>query len=135
MKKNTALTLIASGMVALLALTGCASSQGESNVQEQDENCTPLAGVETVKDGVLTVALTNTPPYSFEENGTMLGIDARIAEEFAAQECLVVEFAPYTYATAIPAIEHAQADIALGGFYPHAGSRRCGDPERSNISR
>lgn len=109
--------MTAASLAALLTLAGCASSDSGSSTAAPDENCTPLVGVETVKEGVLTVALTNTPPYSFEENGEMTGIDARIAEQFAADECLTIEFAPYTYATAIPAIEQGRADISLGGFY------------------
>lgn len=100
---------------AALVLTACA---GEANNQmAADSDCTPAVGVETVKEGVLTVALTNTPPYSFEKDGKMTGIDARIAEEFAQAECLAIEYAPYTYATAIPAVEQGRVDIALGGFY------------------
>lgn len=111
------LGLVAVGITASLALSGCSSSDSGSSENAPAADCTPVAGVETVKDGVLTVALTNTPPYSFEENGAMTGIDARIAEEFAAEECLTIEYAPYTYATAIPAIEKGRADISLGGFY------------------
>jgi polar amino acid transport system substrate-binding protein len=94
-------------------LAGC-SSAAESTVAD---DCEPVAGVETVKEGVLTVALTNTPPYSLEEDGKISGIDSDLISEFAAEECLDIEFAPYTYATAIPAVEQARVDVALGGFY------------------
>ena len=100
-------------IAASLLLAGC-SSAGESTVAD---DCEPRSGVETVKDGVLTVALTNTPPYSLEEDGSISGIDSDMVTEFAAEECLSIEFAPYTYATAIPAVEQARVDVALGGFY------------------
>jgi len=115
--KNTKsiLGIAAAGIVATLTLAGCSSGGGGEAAP--DENCTPVIGVETANEGVLTVALTNTPPYSFEQDGQMSGIDARIVEEFAAQECLTIDYAPYTYATAIPAVEQGRVDIALGGFY------------------
>ncbi|MGK0721438.1 substrate-binding periplasmic protein [Leucobacter sp. W1478] len=117
--KNTkrALGLAAASAAVALLLSGCAGSTDSASEAGPAEDCTPVVGVETVKEGVLTVALTNTPPYSFEADGEISGIDARIAEQFAAEECLTIEYAPYTYATAIPAVEQGRVDIALGGFY------------------
>lgn len=100
-------------VVSALLLSGC-STATESTVAD---DCEPRTGVETVKEGVLTVALTNTPPYSLEADGSISGIDSDMMTEFAAEECLSIEFAPYTYATAIPATEQARVDVALGGFY------------------
>ena len=73
-------TLLAVGAIAALALTGCAGADSSSSAAGPSEDCTPVAGIETVKPGVLTVALTNTPPYSFEQDSEMTGIDARIAD-------------------------------------------------------
>jgi polar amino acid transport system substrate-binding protein len=100
-------------VVASLLLAGCSSTAEAKGAAD----CKPATGVETVKKGVLTVALTNTPPYSLEKNGAISGIDSDMVTEFAAEECLSVEFAPYTYATAIPAVDQARVDVALGGFY------------------
>jgi polar amino acid transport system substrate-binding protein len=101
-------------VAASLLLVGCSSSGVDSAVAG---DCEPRTGVETIKEGVLTVALTNTPPYSLEADGTISGIDSDMVSEFAAEECLSIEFAPFTYATAIPAVEQARVDVALGGFY------------------
>lgn len=118
MKLNKSLiTLGAVGASMMLMVTGCSSADSGSSAEGPAEDCTPVAGVETVTEGVLTIALTNTPPYSLEADGQLSGIDARIAEQFAAEECLTIEYAPYTYATAIPAVEQGRVDIALGGFY------------------
>lgn len=111
--QKSVLTIGGLSIAAALVLTGCSATEA-SNVAD---DCTPRTGVETVKDGVLTVALTNTPPYSLEEDGKISGIDSDMITEFAAEECLTVEFAPYTYATAIPATEQGRVDVALGGFY------------------
>lgn len=104
------------GGALLLALSACASGGTAAN-DTVAEDCKPKHEFSTVKEGVLTVALTNTPPYSFEESGKLAGIDSEILTEFAAQECLTVEYTPYTYATAVPAVEQGRVDVAIGGFY------------------
>ncbi|MGY1846421.1 MULTISPECIES: substrate-binding periplasmic protein [unclassified Blastococcus] len=97
-----------------VALVACGS---ESTTNEVAADCEPAHEFETVEEGVLTVALTNTPPYSFEEDGEAQGIDSDILREVAADECLTIEYAPYTYATAVPAVETGRVDVAVGGFY------------------
>jgi polar amino acid transport system substrate-binding protein len=111
--KKSVLSVAGLAAVTALILTGCSAADDASVA----DDCTPVVGVDTVKEGVLSVALTNTPPYSFEEDGDIAGIDSDLVKEFAAEECLEIEYAPYTYATAIPAIEQARVDVALGGFY------------------
>ncbi|NKX55424.1 substrate-binding periplasmic protein [Arthrobacter mobilis] len=107
---------MALGAALLTGLTACASGGNGANNAVADD-CKPKHEFSTIKEGVLTVALTNTPPYSFEENGKLAGIDSEILTDFAAQECLTVEYAPYTYATAVPAVEQGRVDVAIGGFY------------------
>jgi polar amino acid transport system substrate-binding protein len=112
--KTTALRRLGVFAVASLALAGCGSGGSGTKV---DASCKPAHAITTVKKGVLTVALTNTPPYSFEKDGKIAGIDSGIVNDLAKDECLSVEFAPYTYATAIPAVKSGRADVAIGGFY------------------
>jgi polar amino acid transport system substrate-binding protein len=96
-----------------VALVAC----GSEPTSEVAADCKPAHEFETVQDGVLTVALTSTPPYSFEESGQAEGIDSDILKEIAADECLTIEYEPYTYATAVPAVETGRVDVAVGGFY------------------
>jgi polar amino acid transport system substrate-binding protein len=109
--------LIATTGIAVLAALSLAGCSGDSGGGSVAEDCEPRDDFSTIADGTLTVALTNTPPYSVEADGKASGIDGDIVAQFAEAECLSVEYSPYTYATAIPAIEQARADIALGGFY------------------
>lgn len=102
-------------VIASVALTGCAGNSADGDVATAD--CQPRDELTTVSEGLLTVALTNTPPYSIEADGEISGIDGDIAKLFAEAQCLSIDYAPYTYATAIPAIEQGRADVALGGFY------------------
>jgi polar amino acid transport system substrate-binding protein len=113
--KTTALPCIGAFAAAALALAACSS--GGKSATNVAASCKPAHQVSTVKKGVLTVALTNTPPYSFQSGNTIAGIDSGIVDDLAKQECLSVEFAPYTYATAIPAVKVGRADVAIGGFY------------------
>src|SRR6267378_7135803 len=103
--------------VAALALALAACSSGGNSGTTVNASCTPAHKTSTVKTGVLTVALTNTPPYSFQSGNDIAGIDSAIVTDLAKQECLSVEFAPYTYTTAIPAVKVGRADVAIGGFY------------------
>ena len=98
---------------SVVALAGCGSDEGS----EVAADCQPEHEFSTVEEGVLTVALTNTPPYSFEEDGEMAGIDSDIVSQIAEAECLTVEYQAYTYATAVPAVETGRVDVAVGGFY------------------
>lgn len=105
------------GVLVAAALTLSACGSGDSAGSKVDASCEPESKISTVKKGVLTVALTNTPPYSYEKDKKLAGIDSAIVSDLAKRECLSVEFAPYTYATAIPALKTGRADMAIGGFY------------------
>lgn len=114
MVKKTYLYMGPTAAAAALILSACA---GGSAAQDVSDDCVPEAEFSTVSDGKVTVALTNTPPYSIEEDNEVSGIDGDLVKEFAAANCLEIEYSPYTYATAVPAIEQARADISTGGFY------------------
>ncbi|MFD1859495.1 amino acid ABC transporter substrate-binding protein [Aeromicrobium camelliae] len=111
---KTPIRVLGLAAASLLTLSACGGGGGASSV---DASCEPTIEVDTVKEGELSVALTNTPPYSMEENGEMAGIDSDILTEFAAESCLELTYAPYTYATAVPATEQGRVDVAVGGFY------------------
>ena len=86
--------------------------------------CTPEYTVTTIKEGVLSVALTNTPPYSFEQDRHIAGIDGDLVNKFAQNNCLTVEYSIFTYPAAVSAVQSGRADIALGGFYRTAARQR-----------
>lgn len=87
-------------------------------------DCTPNFNFSTVKEGVISVALTNTPPYSFEKNGEISGIDGELIKKFAANNCLAVEYEIYTYPAAVSSVQSKRADVGLGGFYRTAARER-----------
>lgn len=114
MKRNNVYAIGSVLAIGALLLSGCSGSSASEDVAD---DCVAESSFTTTEDGVVTVALTNTPPYSLEEGNEISGIDGDLVKEFAEANCLGVEYAPYTYATAIPAIEQGRADISTGGFY------------------
>jgi polar amino acid transport system substrate-binding protein len=105
-----------------LGVIACSIAMGASTAQAQ--GCKPKYTFETVVEGKITVALTNTPPYSFEKDGAIAGIDSDLVNRFAKENCLQVAFEVFTYPGAVSAVQSRRADIALGGFYRTAARER-----------
>lgn len=78
--------------------------------------CEAKFNFEPSKAGVLTVALTNTPPYSVENDG-VAGIDGDLLKKFSKDNCLKIEYEIFSYPAAVSAVQTGRADIAIGGFY------------------
>ena len=98
--------------IAVLAFLAALSSESASAQQ-----CTPKHNFKTAALGKLTVALTNTPPYSLEKDGSIAGIDGDLVKRFAKENCLQITYEIFTYPGAVSAVQTRRADIALGGFY------------------
>ncbi|WP_102960506.1 substrate-binding periplasmic protein [Mangrovicella endophytica] len=88
------------------------------------QDCTPKHQFETVESGKLTVALTNTAPYSLEKDGAIAGIDGELVQQFAKENCLETTYEIFTYPGAVSAVQTRRADIALGGFYRTAAREK-----------
>lgn len=102
-------------LVKFTAAAALATGLGIGAASAQD--CTPQHSFETVSAGKLTVALTNTAPYSFEKDSAIAGIDGDIVKRFAKENCLEITYEIFTYPGAVSAVQSRRADIALGGFY------------------
>lgn len=81
------------------------------------QDCTPKHAFTTLTEGTLTVALTNTPPYSAETDGTVGGIDGDLLKRFAEENCLTITYEIFNYPGAVSAVQSGRADVAIGGFY------------------
>jgi polar amino acid transport system substrate-binding protein len=90
----------------------------------QAQDCTAKHPFETVTKGKLTVALTNTPPYSLEKDGAISGIDGELVKVFAKENCLDITYEIFTYPAAVSAVQSDRADIAIGGFYRTAAREK-----------
>lgn len=104
---------------ALLALL---TAFGAGTASAQD--CKPKYAFDTVAQGKLTVALTNTAPYSLEKDDAIAGIDGDLVKRFAKDNCLEISYDIFTYPGAVSAVQTRRADIALGGFYRTAAREK-----------
>lgn len=105
---NNAIKTLATALVLGLSL-------GAQPVTAQE--CQPKHVFKPIKAGTLTVALTNTPPYSLERNQSVAGIDGDLVNAFAEENCLTVAYSIFTYPAAVAAVQSGRADVAIGGFY------------------
>ncbi|TIN72310.1 MAG: amino acid ABC transporter substrate-binding protein [Mesorhizobium sp.] len=99
----------------IISAAAIATALGASVASAQD--CKPQHVFETVSAGKLTVALTNTTPYSLEKDSGIAGIDGDLVKRFAKENCLEIAYEIFTYPGAVSAVQSRRADIALGGFY------------------
>ena len=109
--KKASLKPLALLAVLSLALTGCVSTA--------NENTDPNGEVSLVKSGILSVC-TNTPykPFEYEENGTIVGLDADIANAIASDlgvkaQLISISFEGLDSGTGLAT---GQCDIALAGI-------------------
>lgn len=106
------LTLLA---VLPLALTGCVSTATDSSNSNSNSN----SEVKLVKSGTLSVC-TNTPykPFEYEENGTIVGLDADIANAIASDLGVKAQLTSISFEglDSGTGLSTGQCDIALAGI-------------------
>jgi polar amino acid transport system substrate-binding protein len=109
--------LIASGgtlaAIALLA-TGCSSSSGSAAAV--DENCTPVAQVETMTEGKLKALVVEHPPFVTMQGGTLSGIEGELLQKVAADLCLELDAQVTSFAGAIEGLQNNRADISSSNW-------------------
>ena len=109
--KKASLKPLALLAVLPLALTGCVSTANENS----DAN----GEVTLVKSGVLSVC-TNTPykPFEYEENGTVVGLDADIANAIASDRGVKAQLTSISFEglDSGTGLSTGQCDIALAGI-------------------
>ena len=109
--KKASLKPLALLAILPLALTGCVSTANENS----DAN----GEVSLVKSGVLSVC-TNTPykPFEYEENGTIVGLDADIANAIASDLGVKAQLTSISFEglDSGTGLSTGQCDIALAGI-------------------
>ena len=109
--KKASLKPLALLAVLPLALTGCVSTANENS----DAN----GEVSLVKSGVLSVC-THTPykPFEYEENGTIVGLDADIANAIASDLGVKAQLTSISFEglDSGTGLSTGQCDIALAGI-------------------
>lgn len=100
--------------LAVVAGLGACTSMTSSSMSG---GCEPDHTFPTVKEGTLTVGMTEIPPFSYSRNGEPAGSDVDIAKEFAAANCLEVDFESIEYSAAVPSVKNERRDMVIGDFY------------------
>jgi ABC-type amino acid transport substrate-binding protein len=112
--KISKLALGASATIFALALTGCSSESDTTAAPDAD--CTPVSEFTTASEGVIKAAGMNEMPgfLGISDQGPFEGFNATLFEEFAAENCLTVEWTPSTGAGATLALQEEKVDIFVG---------------------
>lgn len=113
--KKASLKPLALLAVLPLALTGCVSTATDSSNSNTNSN----SEVKLVKSGTLSVC-TNTPykPFEYEENGTIVGLDADIANAIASDLGVKAQLTSISFEglDSGTGLSTGQCDIALAGI-------------------
>lgn len=100
-------------LLAATSISACGSGSGTS----VSEDCKPAHEFSTVKNGTLTVAGYDLPPFSKMAPDKISGVDGDIITEIAKKECLTVTAKSMATAAVIPTVQSNRADIAVGDWY------------------
>ncbi|MDJ0349617.1 transporter substrate-binding domain-containing protein [Cryobacterium sp. PH29-G1] len=112
--KISQLALGASATIFALALTGCSSESGSTAAPDAD--CKPVSEFTTASEGVIKAAGMNEMPgfLGISDQGPFEGFNATLFEQFAAENCLTVDWTPSTGAGATLALQEEKVDIFVG---------------------
>lgn len=104
------------GALAALALlaTGCSGSGGNSTVP--DEDCEPVAQVETMDEGKLKALVVEHPPFVTAEGGVPSGIEGELLQKVAADLCLELDAQVTSFAGAIEGLQNNRADLSSSNW-------------------
>ena len=128
MKKMLAMIL---ALVMSLSLVACGGGEDAPADDGEDAPAVEDAGLQTVTEGVLTVATSpDFAPYEFyaiDENGDpqLAGFDMALAQYIADYLGLTLEVIPMDFDGTIMELGNKNVDISLAGYSP--------DPERADL--
>lgn len=102
-------------LVASLALviSGCSTGEDKSTVAE---DCQPIADVDTLHKGKLTVLVAEHPPFVTTENGNLTGIEGELIKEIASDLCLEVDSSTTSFSAVIEGLQSGRADLSAGNW-------------------
>src|SRR5690625_4290349 len=107
---------VAASSTLLFGCSAGADTAAEEVANGVKDDCVPVNEFPTIVDGVLTVAGMNlTPKFSAESpEGPYGGFDYTLINEFAAENCLTVDYNPGTPPATILEVQEGKADMVGG---------------------
>lgn len=110
--------LAATGIAALVAPFALVACGGDDNQLAIPDNCEPVVeGVETAKDGKLTMAVAEYPPYVSNKDGKLSGVDGDVLTEVALRLCLQPDVSTQSFTAVIESVKNGNADLSAGNWY------------------
>jgi len=105
----------ASATILALALTGC-TGDSASGPAAASADCEPVSEFTTATEGTIKAAGMNEMPgfLGISDTGPFDGFNATLFEQFAAENCVTVEWTPSTGAGATLALQEKKVDIFVG---------------------
>jgi polar amino acid transport system substrate-binding protein len=116
-------------VLALLGLVACGGSDDEKS-SDSGSGASPSAdaadtgeckpkhpGLKTVKEGELTVALYESPPFATVKDGKLAGGEGELLNRIAEMECLKATPQNGQAAAVVPSITSGRADTGIGSWY------------------
>ncbi|MEV6008587.1 transporter substrate-binding domain-containing protein [Streptomyces sp. NPDC051976] len=100
--------VLAAGMLALAA---CGTAKSQETAASKS-----APGLDTIKPGVLKVAIQPYAPYTSVKNGKIVGLDADILNTAAAKLGLTVEPVVTDFAGMLASVQSHRVDVAIGGI-------------------
>lgn len=101
------------GIGSFLAATGCGSADSASTVAE---DCKPIAKVETLNKGKLTVLVAEHPPFVTMRGDELTGIEGELIKDIAADLCLELDATSTSFSAVIEGLQSDRADLSAGNW-------------------
>jgi polar amino acid transport system substrate-binding protein len=97
-------------MAGALAMAGCGGNAATTSTASG-----PAADLDTIEKGVIKVAIEPYMPYTDVKNGKMVGLDAEILQEAAANLGLKIEHNMTDFKGMLGGVQSHRNDITIGG--------------------
>lgn len=108
------LSLGAASAALALVLTGCSAGGGSDAAP--DENCTPIAEVETINEGELTVLVAEHPPFVTMQGNELGGIEGELINRIADDLCLELNAQVTSFPAIIEGLQNGRADLSSSNW-------------------
>ena len=106
-RRQSVRAVAALAVAAALALAGCGGDEPSTSGQ--------AAGLDTIQKGVIRVAVEPYMPYTDVKNGRLVGLDAEILQEAAANLGLRVEHNMTDFKGMLGGVQSHRVDVTIGG--------------------
>src|SRR5699024_3046430 len=95
------LKALSMGLAIPLLLAGCSSGSSSNGSTAIAEDCEPVAEVDTINEGELTVLVSQHPPFVSMSGNQLQGIEGELINKIAQDLCLELNVSPTSFTAVI----------------------------------